>query len=223
MKKYTIKQMEPDYDFYYPDYLMEITNDDDNPIFIEGTNRKEGINEKWLFKVMDLMEECVEDYSNHDIPDDPEESYSIEDIVKDYFSSWNDKQIKKFIDIATELYGNNCTWEDEITARYLSIFYNKEYTYKEISGYSQGEYGVVYYPTFVNDGTIDYIEALYFGKYDEFYLEDEDNSYSAIVTHSNLWSDPKKAVAEAFDLNPEEIEVYEITGYQQVPTYQVMS
>ena len=219
MKKYTIKQTEPDYERYYQDYLLEIACDNNNPIFIEGDDIQEGVNEKWLFKLMDYMERCVNEFDRIDIYD-PEQNYMIEDLMTDYFPGWNDEQIKKLVEVATELYENNCTWEDEIVARYLSAFYKTEYTYKAMIVFPNINFGLIYYPKFASDESISFIESLYLGTYDEFYNEEE-NEYR-IVTHDDLWGDPKKTVARAFDLNPEEIEVYKITGYQRVPTYQLI-
>lgn len=219
MKKYTIKQMEPEYGPWIMDDIKDLATftKNENPIFISGNREFVGVNDEKLNELIKELENCIYDCECLEVFDNPESLDTPEEIVGGYFDHLHGKKLDEMIELVKGLEDYN----DETIIKYLSLYYGEEYETRTIKGYCQGDWNTIYYPVSETDGTINYIEALYFGKYDEFYLEDED--CFSIVTHSDLWSDPKKAVAEAFNLNPEEVEVYEITSYQRVPTYQVMS
>lgn len=221
MKKHTIRQMESSYEPWIVDEIEDLTTctKNGNPIFISGNREFMGINGDTLNDLIQDLEDCISDCDNTEVFDNPESLDKPEDVVGYYFDNLHEKKLDKMIELVKKT-----EWITEKTVlEYLSLYYGEAYKTATIRGYCQSEWNTIYYPASEPNETIDYIEALYFGKYDEFCLEEE--GCSAIVMHDNLWKDPKKAVAEAFNLNPEEveIEVYTITGYRQVPTYQSLS
>lgn len=219
MKKYTIKQVELDYEFYDIDLLLDATDTLKKDIYILSNSKLLGLNEKWLWKIMNCIEDCVKKCDELDVFDKPNPDCEVEKIVNDRFLIQYEQDVDNLVNIVKEFYEKR-EWSDDLLTRYLTEFYREEYTNRQIEGYLNGEYTTIIHPVSVDEEEIEHIEDLYSGKYFEFHEEETD--LQEVITYKQLRYGPKKVVADAFGRTPNEINLYLITGYTQTPNYQLV-
>lgn len=129
------------------------------------------------------------------------------------FKEYGDKDA---IDIIKE-YQNG----DDNELKELKKHFKKEFVKHCIQGYSQGDYTYLYIPK-KNDKNfnIKYIEAIYFGAYEEYYNEE----YGAIAIIDDIaWKgseDIKKEIAKNCGLDAKDIVLKKFVDYQKVAQYE---
>ena len=98
----------------------------------------------------------------------------------------------------------------------LTIYTGEKYTVNSIRGYCQGDYAEIIYKSDTDPMHIKWIEALYFGLYDEYIAEDENGDIYGgyYVLHSD---DPEEVLKVYADSEP--FEIYIIDGYVTTPKY----
>lgn len=101
-------------------------------------------------------------------------------------------------------------------AKMLTIYTGEKYTVNSIRGYCQGDYAEIIYKSDTDPMHIKWIEALYFGLYDEYIAEDENGDIygGCYVLHSDNPEEVLKDYAEG-----EPFEIYIIDGYVTTPKY----
>ena len=94
----------------------------------------------------------------------------------------------------------------------------KDYKRRAIYGYSQGDWQNIYFPS-ENSDLIKDIETYYFGKYDEWYSEDEG---SLAIPHDITWKGNeaiKKYISDELGVPVDKIKLRKFKGYRQVADY----
>ena len=134
---------------------------------------------------------------------------------------------KELLDIINNNYYDNDKDENGETIGYdyetfeeLEKITGKKWDVRTMRGYSQGDWQEIYYVVNeVSEARLDEIENFYFGKVDEFYLEDGDDSYVVYVPHDITWKG-KAAICNYLDLKPEETTILVDNGYHRVYDYE---
>ena len=94
----------------------------------------------------------------------------------------------------------------------------KEYSSRDIKGYSQSDWNVLYYPVGeFSEERLDEIEDAYFGKYDIYRNRDDEDEW-VIVFHSDN-RPVKKIISEQTGYPESDIVVRMISGYTRTPNY----
>ena len=122
-----------------------------------------------------------------------------------------------------------CSREDEIICSVLSIVDGRKWDYKPIHGYCQSDWNYIYYPVDEwSENAIKQFETEYFDMGTEWIITDEfdpeedtlnDLCGASIYCHSCNIDDIRKEIAEAEDVKPEEVVLYEFAGYEKIPKY----
>lgn len=136
------------------------------------------------------------------------------------FNSYGNPELIDIIE--GNYYDDELGYDYEILAE-LEKVTGRSWDQKEIHGYSQGEWNNMYYiPGEITEGNLEYLEALYFGKYDEFSLEEEGElQYYVCVTHSTVWRG-KEAICKELGLDPADTQILMTSGYTKLWNYKEM-
>ena len=128
-----------------------------------------------------------------------------EEILQIVKSDYEDEEFGYNYDILEEL--------EKVTGMQYETF--------EIKGYSQGEWNIVYLPKDENNSKyVEWIETLFFGKYDEYYNKEY---WRIKIPHSISWKGAeaiKKEIASETDLTMDEITLQNFTGYSRIANYE---
>lgn len=163
---------------------------------------------------------------NIDDPDDIKNGYSyynnFTEAINDYLpplnkNNYEKKEIHKLKELVKNYYCGNYT---EIVAEVLSIYTGEEYATGTLSGYCQGDWAKVIYKKDTDGKTIEWIEALLFGTYTEYMMDDEGETvrgYYVLDTEN-----PEEKLRE-YEGDDDEIEIYNINGYITTPKYTKIS
>ena len=124
------------------------------------------------------------------------------------------------IDIIKGNYYDDDLGYDYETFEELKKITGKEYEKWTIRGYNQSDWNYIYLPKEnVNHEEIRYIEAMFFGMYDEFY---NDSEGSIIITHDVSFKGVKaikKYIAETIGYKLSEVKIKLFERYKQVAVY----
>ena len=160
-------------------------------------------------------------FDNIDDPIDIKNRYSpyatFTDCVEDWLPPlYKEHYSKQEIHKIKELYNqfgfiNN----NSIYAEMLTIYTGQEYKITSIRGCCQGDFGYLIYRADAEPKQIEWIEALYFGLYDEYIAEDEDEVVRGCYV---LYSDDVEEVLKDY-AEGEPFEIYIIDGYVTTPKY----
>ena len=97
----------------------------------------------------------------------------------------------------------------------------REYEEFEILGYCQGDWNYVYLPKKeTNRDYINWIEAMYFGMFDEYWNEDY---WTIPIIHKDSWKGNdsiKEAIACETGLSVDEITLRNFTGYKKIAQFE---
>lgn len=94
----------------------------------------------------------------------------------------------------------------------------KEYASRDINGYSQSDWNVMYYPVGeFSEEWLNQIEDAYFGKYDIYMNRDDEDEWVPVFHSDNR---PVKKIISEYTGYPEsDIVVRKISGYTKTPNY----
>lgn len=170
--------------------------DFDEEVVLYGNDRLSGVKEaSWYTKVMEILNDidCYDEY--------PEDVKSV---------------IRARME---ELYDACVRVEDIIVDFARLLFPDDTFRSGTITGYSQGDWQNYIVKGDVN---IDLVEALYFGKISEVFIENGDDEFSDIITHDELWEaergDLAKYMRERYDIpEAEELKIYKADGVVTIP------
>ena len=133
---------------------------------------------------------------------------------------YNDYGDNILIDIIKGNYYDDDLGYDYNAFEELKKITGKEYEKWIIRGYCQSDWNYIYLPKEnVNHEEIRYIEAMYFGLYDEYYNESEG---SIIITHdvcSKGVKSIKEYIAKAIGINFKEVKIKLFESYKKVAVY----
>ena len=125
------------------------------------------------------------------------------------------KDIHELKELIEEYSTCDCSKENDIICKVLSIVTRQDYDYTSIRGYCQGDWNEVFYPIdeYSNDD-IRTFEAYYFNTGSEWIIHDCDGmpeSAEDIDGYSMycVTDDVQKEIAEAEGVNPEDVVLYE--------------
>lgn len=163
---------------------------------------------------------------NIDDPIDIKNGYSpytnFTEAVEDWLPPLNKKhyskqEIHKIKEICSQFsFINN----NSIYAQMLTIYTGQEYKIDSIRGCCQGDFGHIIYRADADPEQIKWIEALYFGLYDEYIAEDENGE--TVCGYYVLHSDDAEEVLKDY-ANGEPFEIYIIDGYVTTPKYKKLA
>ena len=144
----------------------------------------------------------------------------------DDFREFGDKTLlaiieNKYYDEDTDENGETIGYDYD-TYEELEKVTGKKWDSQTMTGYSQSDWQYIYYVVDeVSQDRINEIGDFYFGKVDEFMLEDGEDRYTVYVPHRVSW-DGKKAICDYLDLKPEETTILIDNGYHRVYDYEEM-
>ena len=126
------------------------------------------------------------------------------------------------IDIIEGNYYDDIDGYDYNTFEKLRRYTGKEWEHREIRGYSQGDWNLIYYvKDEVSQEQLEEIENFYMGKVSEFTVvedDDEDSIYHVYVPDSIVWKG-KKSICDYLGLDINTTTVYEDDGYERIIKY----
>lgn len=173
--------------------------DFDEEVVLCGNDRLSGVKEaSWYAKVMEVLNDidCYDEY-----PED------VESVIRARME---------------ELYDACVRVEDIVVDFARLLFPDDTFRSGTITGYSQGDWQNYIVRGDVN---IDLVEALYFGKVSEVFVENGDDEFSDIITHDELWEaergDLTKYMRERYDIpEAEELRIYKADGVVTTPNWE---
>ena len=168
-------------------------NFDEQVVLIGNRYYKGYTDASWYQKVKEILNDidCYEEY--------PE-----------YLSDETNEKLK-------DLY-NKCKCTEDIVIDVLRLLYpNDTFKTGTIRGYCHGEW-----QEYIIKGNVDtdLLEAFYFGKIADITIEDDEDSFSDVITHDELWKAERDGLTEymrkLYELDDEEIHIIKADGYKQV-------
>lgn len=155
-------------------------------------------------------------------------------VVNAYFPKSNGKkyttkEVHKFKLLYEKIETERTYDFDDYDCEILSLITSNKYNKKAIRGYCQGDYAEIVYPATIENETIDYIEACYFGTGTQYIIYEEEtddilsveqlanNCENVYFDYTALWNATlyKQNLAQRYNLPLENIIVYEITNTKQ--------
>ncbi len=218
MKLYA-KQINPEYQ-ESPLYFEE---DFPENIIITG-NRNYKDHTTWEYNhIIQEYEVLCEHYEN--IKEGNSCYKNITELLKDYFpGKYSTKTIHKFKEVL-EKYGTRYYYEGNYIIDMLEIITGKEWKKTTIRGCCQSDWQeVIYSPEEWTKEALNAFEAMYFNTGSEWIIHDEENDpegpedISGYSVYCTSW-DIEKELTEAANYEPEEVILYEFSGYTKTPVY----
>ena len=134
------------------------------------------------------------------------------------FKEYGDNRVLEIV--KNEYYDEEEGYEYELFDELKKVM-GVEYDAFDLMGYSQGDWNIVYLPKNENNSKyVEWLEAMYFGKYDEYCNEDY---YAIPILHSIAWKSPdaiKEEIACSTGLSVDEITLKKFTGYKKIAEYE---
>ena len=168
--------------------------------------------ENWMKYGGDIIDECTADD-----PDDLKKAvfYYLGCTIK------NEDELREWERVVRSVgeYGKCYDSKDNIT-RVLSLIHHKPYIYASIRGDCQSDWQGVYLPM-EEKGMLHACMCQYFNTGTEWCVFDDEVDYENDEIDFSIYvidtDDPKKLIAEACDVSPDEVKLVEFAGYKQVP------
>lgn len=106
----------------------------------------------------------------------------------------------------------------------LTVLTGHPYVWQEIHGSTQRDWQTIVYPSnFYSDDDIKMFEALFFNTGSEYEITYDDEDVGCpFYTIKDKPEEIKKEISNYFGASPEEIELYNFTGYKKIPQYEKM-
>ena len=166
----------------------------------------------WMKYGGDIIDECTADD-----PDDLKKAvfYYLDCTIHDEDELREWKQI-----VSSEGEYNKCYDSEDIITRVLSLIRHKPYIHATIRGNCQSDWQDVYLPE-NEEKLLCACESEYFNTGTEWDVYQSEEDYKNDKTDFGIYvidgDEPKKAIAEACGVSPDEVELIEFGGYTQVP------
>lgn len=143
----------------------------------------------------------------------------ISDIIRYYFPDLLEGKYDGFcVDVLEVVYN----YLHRLTADLddvLSVLYGKKFIRKCIHGSCQSEWvWIIYEENTLSDKDISRFEKLFFGEFDEYDVEYDDGIEDASYL-CYVFDDVRGELAAACGCDPDEIEIYQFSGYKKSPIY----
>lgn len=220
--KYITKQVEPENQTSPLDYFGFNVWED---IFIAGNTHYAKLTDDNFEHIVNRFDE-IGMYANvknnkmviTDFYDD------LNDMLSDLFPCekgyYNNEEIEKWESLIIS-YWKNENLSNDIICEALTIITNKQYNWKCLKGCSQGEWNYIYYPTEIySEKDIEDFEYEYFNTGTEWIVtECEDGEETSYYTHTCSNDESRIELAQWLECNPDDIQMFEFIGYEQIPKY----
>ena len=168
--------------------------------------------ENWMKHGDDIIDECIADGSANL---KSAVFYYLGCTIKDEDEQ---QEWKRIVSSVGEY--NECYDSEDIITRVLSLIRHKPYIHATMSGTCQSDWQEVYLPADEKE-LLPACESYYFNTGTEWivYQNDEDyeNNQSDFGIYVIEGDEPKKTIADACNVSPDEVELIEFGGYAQVP------
>ena len=223
---------------HFDEYYMDVITTGNDRYIGYTTKAYDTVQENLINGCEKLSNYCGKDlpYKNlteavHDcFPPEHKKKYSTQDIAR-----WK-KLIEEYDVVCV-----NGTWhkhEKEISRQALELITGKQYSWKSITGCSQGDWQYVLYPyKEVSENAIKALEAQYFNTGTEWIVHDEITEEDLVedISPSDLsggysvychaWGDEeiRSELASYAGCDPKDVVMYKFEGYKQTPIYKLIA
>lgn len=164
---------------------------------------KNVLEEGELFEALDMMEE---DGSCYFIP----YAKYVHQIIEEYLPKKMGKchngryNVKEILSLKKAIFEWGKEFDDEELAKVVSLVTGEKWEMTCIRGYSQGDWNIMYFIADKVDR--DYIEALYFGMFEEWEIIQDGDKLESFVMRTFSFN-PKSEIAEYFDISEDNVEL----------------
>ena len=168
--------------------------------------------ENWMKYGNDIIDECTADD-----PDDLKKAifYYLGCAIKD------EDELQEWERIVSSVGEYNKCYDDKDTiTRVLSLIHHKPYIHATMRGTCQSDWQGVYLPADEKE-SLPACESYYFNTGTEWIVYQNDEDYENDQSDFGIYviggDEPKKAIADACNVSPDEVKLIEFAGYKQVP------
>jgi hypothetical protein len=222
MKLYA-KQIAPEYQ-ESPLFIDECFPDN---IILCGNRDYEAHTTEEYDRIEQCFDELCEEYEN--IKEGSSSYYkNITELLKDYFPGVYSTKKVHFFKTILEKYGTRYYYEGDYIIDMLELITGKEWRKRTIRGCCQSDWQEIIYPwkEWTNEAISEF-ETMYFNMGSEWIIHDSEEEpkspedISGYSIYCTSWDDEgiKRELVEAAGYEPEEIVLYEFSGYTKSPVY----
>lgn len=166
------------------------------------------------------LETCNNSYYWEDLTDELQEAGAVVCGNRE-FNTYN---YIKNIDVSEIINDRkHCYINNEQMIEELEKATGKAYTVQTLRGYCQSDWIYIFYEkNTLTQQQISYIECIFFGKYEEYYTDDDSDDgcvYMVAESDYTTTEELKRVLAGQVGADVNAIQILKIDGYQQTPIY----